>query len=272
MEPELLLVDDDPSALGVLHGILRPAGLRCSQCSDAHGALERIMANEDILVVLCDLYMPGLDGVQFTQRLSALQLGRPAPRVLLVTARPSLESAIAALRGGACDFLIKPLEEEQLLAAVDKALVQARRELLLHRSRSQDGADVLETTASRRVKYAALEAIEQLRRLRGRYDVHQLDDVAWELLLELLRTERGAHRLSVSGLTLSIPGVSATTSLRRISELTARGYVNRIPDTRDGRREFVALTGKAHELLSDYLENVDRCLTDIQGEAPPPAG
>jgi DNA-binding HxlR family transcriptional regulator len=88
------------------------------------------------------------------------------------------------------------------------------------------------------------------------------------LLLELLRTEQGEHKLSVSALTISIPGVSATTSLRRIGELTARGYVDRVPDARDGRRDFVALTLKAHELLKDYLADVDRYLTDIHSSGP----
>ena len=75
-------------------------------------------------------------------------------------------------------------------------------------------------------------------------------------------------KLSVSALTISIPGVSATTSLRRIGELTARGYVDRVPDARDGRRDFVALTLKAHELLKDYLADVDRYLSDIHSSGP----
>ncbi|MFK4979977.1 winged helix DNA-binding protein, partial [Klebsiella pneumoniae] len=76
------------------------------------------------------------------------------------------------------------------------------------------------------------------------------------------------HKLSVSALTISIPGVSATTSLRRIGELTARGYVDRVPDETDGRRDFVALTLKAQELLKDYLADVDRYLTDMMADRP----
>jgi DNA-binding HxlR family transcriptional regulator len=113
-------------------------------------------------------------------------------------------------------------------------------------------------------RISVLDAIEGLRKLRRHYDDHKLDDVAWDLLLEMLRAEQKQMRLSVSALTISIPGVSSTTSLRRVSELTARGYIERVPDARDGRRDFVRLTPKARELLVDYLAHADSCLVDIQ--------
>src|ERR1700760_1203476 len=109
MDHELLLVDDDPTALRVLQATLGEAGFRCSGCTDPQAALIRVAESADIFVVLCDLYMPGMSGLEFTQALGNLQLPRPTPRVLLLTARPSMESAIEALRGGACDFLIKPV-------------------------------------------------------------------------------------------------------------------------------------------------------------------
>jgi len=84
----------------------------------------------------------------------------------------------------------------------------------------------------------------------------------------LLRAEQSNQRLSVSALTISIPGVSATTSLRRIGELATGGYVDRTPDARDGRRDFVTLTAKARSLLTDYLANVDSCLNDLHSNDP----
>jgi len=114
---------------------------------------------------------------------------------------------------------------------------------------------------------AVLDAIEQLSRLRGRYCEHKLDDVAWELLLELLRASAHDLKLSVSALTISVPGVSATTSLRRIGELQARGFIERTPDAKDRRRDFVALTPAARSLLTDYLARVDSCLADIHRDS-----
>jgi DNA-binding MarR family transcriptional regulator len=122
---------------------------------------------------------------------------------------------------------------------------------------------------ARKTIVSVLDAIEQLSRLRSRYDEHKLDDVGWELLLELLRAEKSEQRLSVSALTISIPGVCATTSLRRIGELHGRGYVERTPDAKDRRRDFVALTSMARTLLCDYLARVDSCLADIRREGRP---
>jgi DNA-binding response OmpR family regulator len=275
MKEVILLLDDDLTTLTVLERSLGGAGFNCISSSDPKQALTIVGTRSEIAVVVTDLYMPHMSGLQFAKALSETPLGRPTPRILLLTAQPSLESAIGALRGGACDFLVKPVSTAELVAAVTKALERARQDRLIHRGRAPDIAhegiqNDIESTGRRKVP--VLDTIEKLRSLRSRYDEHKLDDVAWELLLELLRTEQGEHKLSVSALTISIPGVSATTSLRRIGELTARGYVDRVPDARDGRRDFVSLTLKAHDLLKDYLADVDRYLTDIHsGPAIPSA-
>jgi len=276
MKEAILLLDDDLTTLTVLERALTGAGFNCRSSSDPKQALLVVAANDAISVVVTDLYMPHMSGLQFVEALSELPLGRPTPRALLLTAQPSLESAIGALRKGACDFLVKPVSTPDLVAAVNRALDRARQDRLIHRGRAPEVAQHALPGiegAARKSKVPVLDTIEKLRRLRARYDEHKLDDVAWELLLELLRTEQGEHKLSVSALTISIPGVSATTSLRRIGELTARGYVDRVPDARDGRRDFVALTLKAHELLKDYLADVDRYLSDIHSSGPAaPAG
>lgn len=271
MKEVILLLDDDLTALTVLERALGSSGFNCCCSSDPEQALSVVAANDDIAVVVTDLYMPHMSGLQFVEALSETPLGRPTPRALLLTAQPSLESAIGALRRGACDFLVKPVSTPELVTAVTRALERARQDQLIHRGRVPEVApDTLSGTVEatgRRAKVPVLDAIEKLRRLRSRYDEHKLDDVAWELLLELLRTEQGEQKLSVSALTISIPGVSATTSLRRIGELATRGFIDRVPDARDGRRDFVALTLKGRDLLREYLTDVDRYLTDIHSDA-----
>lgn len=112
-------------------------------------------------------------------------------------------------------------------------------------------------------RMAILDTIEHLRKLRSHYEHHDLDDVAWDLLLELLRAERMHQKRSVSGLAISISGVSATTSLRRMHELAARNYIERIPDPGDARRDFVTLTPKSHALLFDYLAQANAYLSEL---------
>jgi DNA-binding response OmpR family regulator len=306
MTEEVLLLDDDLTTLTFLDGVLTGAGFKCSSCGDPQQALETITAREEIAVVVSDLYMPHMSGLEFADALAALSLNRPPPRVLLLTARPSLESAVGALRSGALDFLVKPIRPAEIIETVSRALERARqdrrsylthvpdvvqlirhaeeltgelrklaepaRSLAFGARQNEPSRETFQNTAplpsGQRTKVSVLDTIEQLRRVRIRYNSHKLDEVAWELLLELLRAEQSNQRLSVSALTISIPGVSATTSLRRIGELATGGYVDRTPDARDGRRDFVTLTTKARSLLTDYLANVDSCLNDLHSNDP----
>ena len=279
---EVLLLDDDPAMLVFLEDILAPAGYTCHAQTDPQAALSQVAASKQIGLVLSDVYMPGLTGLQFINRLHGLRLNRPAPPVLLLTAQPSVESAIDALRLGAEDFLLKPVRPGDLIAAVAHALSRSRADRDASRSRSpqidqlvrqaeelagrlrnladaQDAEPVAPAPMARPAEaepvalLTVLDTLEQLRRLRDLYAHHSLDEVDWDLLLELLRAERLQQRMSVSDLTLVISGASTTTSLRRINQLVARGYVVRIPDANDARRDFVALTSKSNELLTDYL-------------------
>jgi DNA-binding response OmpR family regulator len=254
-----------------------------------------VAAREEIAVVVSDLYMPHMSGLEFAEALGALALKRPAPRVLFLTARPSLETAVGALRSGAYDFLVKPVRPAEIIETVSRALERARQDRRAYMATAPDVVQLIRQAeeltgelrrlaepagrtarqnelpreappplpSGQRTKVSVLDTIEQLRRVRNRYNDHKLDEVAWELLLELLRAEQSNQRLSVSALTISIPGVSATTSLRRIGELATGGYVDRTPDARDGRRDFVTLTPKARSLLTDYLANVGSCLADL---------
>src|SRR6266436_4069457 len=138
MKEVILLLDDDLTTLTVLERALGGAGFNCCSSSDPKQALSIVAAKEEIAVVVTDLYMPHMNGLQFAQALSETPLGRPTPRVLLLTAQPSMESAIGALRGGACDFLVKPVSTAELVAAVTKALDRGRHRD--HRTKESAGA------------------------------------------------------------------------------------------------------------------------------------
>lgn len=246
--------------------------------------MSQIASRQEIGLVLSDVYMPGLTGLQFINRLHGLRLGRPAPPVLLLTAQPSVESAIDALRLGAEDFLLKPVRPTELIEAVENALSRSRGDRAVGTARSPQIDQLVrqaEELAGRLRNLAdagneqpvnipvpsppprqveepiallpVLDTIEQLRRLRNIYAQHSLDDLDWDLLLELLRAERLHQRMSVSALTIVTSEVSTTTSLRRVNQLVARGYIIRIPDESDARRDFVSLTSKSNDLLTDYL-------------------
>ncbi|HEY6643934.1 response regulator, partial [Povalibacter sp.] len=287
MHEEVLLLDDDAATLNILEAVLGGAGYRCHTACGAEQAMSMVIANEAISVVLSDIYMPGITGFQFVDQVNALVLDRPAPRVLLLTAQPSIQTAVDALRLGVCDFLTKPVRPPELLSAVRRAISRAKQDQRDHAALSPEMARLIEqsqelTERLRRLAASGeptapatrqpptqtnpgresnasstgsvIEAIEMLRQLRSKYAEHKLDDVAWDLLLDLARAERLHQRLSVSGLMISNSNVSSTTLLRRVNDLTTRGYMARVPDPNDARRDFVSLTAKAHEVVTDYLE------------------
>lgn len=293
---EVLIVDDDATVLTILSETLTNAGYRCHTANNAKDALARAVTNEGVSVVLSDIYMPGMTGLQFIDRLTAQPLSRPCPRLLLLTAQPSLQTVVDALRLGVCDFLTKPVRTAELLSAVKRAMTRAdadRRgfdspitsvERLIREAQgltehlrqlamtAQTAVGPVECVAGNRAcgrpsegrDGVVLETLEILRQQRARYASHKLDDVAWDLLLELARAERQGQRISVSGLMISGSSVSPTTLLRRINDLADREYVSRVPDPNDARRDFVALTPKARDLVSDFLEKVNRHLSDLR--------
>lgn len=304
MSEVILLLDDDPAALAFLNTVLSEAGFTCVELSEPAQALVQVGTRQDIAVVVSDIRMPRLNGLQFVQQINSLNLAWPAPAVLLLTGHPTVELAVGAFRLGACDFLTKPIRPRELISVVNRTLQRVRAQRSAPVDRPADvQALIIQAEevvgALRRINLPAeaahsppqavpapppppgtmtieahwpkgrigvLNAIDGLRKLRRNYDSHKLDDVAWDLLLEMLRAHQTQQRLSVSALTISVANVSSTTSLRRLSELTARGYIERIPDASDGRRDFVRLTGKALELLSDYLEHANSCLVDLQSD------
>jgi two-component system response regulator GlrR len=116
--PTVLLVDDDPSILGVLEMRLKTEGyvVRCAASGEAAMAATE---GQSFDVVVTDLRMDGMDGMELLKRLHARDAGLP---VIILTAHGDVGSAVQAMRLGAFDFLEKPYEGVQLLRRVRAAL------------------------------------------------------------------------------------------------------------------------------------------------------
>ncbi|MGO9113985.1 MAG: sigma-54-dependent transcriptional regulator [Thermoguttaceae bacterium] len=122
MKPRILIVDDERSMCELLETDLRLRDFATCCSTSASEALE-VSSREDFEVVLTDLKMPGMDGLEFCSRLVA---NRPDMPVIVMTAFGNLESAIAAIRAGAYDFVTKPIEME-LLAVILRRAVERRQ-------------------------------------------------------------------------------------------------------------------------------------------------
>lgn len=117
----LLVVDDDPGTLTVLGGILEArGGYDTLRASSGKEALE-ILRRENLHLVLTDLVMPSIDGLDLTTKIKEID---PNLGVIIVTAYASIETAVQAMRAGASDYITKPVIPEELLLKVQRVLDQ----------------------------------------------------------------------------------------------------------------------------------------------------
>jgi two-component system response regulator TctD len=108
----LLLVEDDPSMRNTLERALSRRGMRVESCADGRDALARWRAQPPDVVVL-DLSLPGLDGLQVLEQARRSQLATP---VLILTARGTVGDRVIGLNSGADDYLPKPFDLDELEA------------------------------------------------------------------------------------------------------------------------------------------------------------
>ncbi len=113
----ILVVDDDTELLRALEKTLRSAGYVVRTAGNGEEALKRL-AEAPAQLVLTDLLMPGMDGIQLLREVKSVV---PGAEVLLMTAHATIERAVEAMRLGAHDFVEKPFVRDRLLLAVGRA-------------------------------------------------------------------------------------------------------------------------------------------------------
>ncbi len=117
MKGRVLIVDDDPSLAEMLGIILRSEGMEVSHCADGAGALEAFR-NHRPDVVLLDLMLPGVDGVEVCRRIRA----ESVVPIVMLTARTDTTDVVAGLESGADDYVTKPFNPQELVARVHARL------------------------------------------------------------------------------------------------------------------------------------------------------
>jgi two-component system, NtrC family, response regulator HydG len=123
MPANILIVEDDPSHLEILRRHLERCGFRVEAAESAEQGLSRF-SRFDPDLVLSDLRMPGMTGFDLLRKLKA---DAPDVAVVLMTAFDDMQTAIDAMKDGAFDYLVKPLELDRLEAIIASALEQRRR-------------------------------------------------------------------------------------------------------------------------------------------------
>lgn len=123
-ERRVLVVDDEANMRRVLEIMLSRRGFRTLSAADGREALEQL-ADTPVDLVVSDLRMPGINGIELLRQLR--EAGNEVP-LIMITAQGSIESAVEAMRLGACDYLLRPFDIETLDLAIRR--VFAQREML----------------------------------------------------------------------------------------------------------------------------------------------
>ncbi|HNP41787.1 MAG TPA: response regulator, partial [Nitrospira sp.] len=120
MKAKVLIVDDDQDIVTMLQDRLDAGGYKTLTAGDGQRGLE-LIEQESPNLVLLDLYLPRLKGMDVLKRMAQNKQCEEIP-VIVMTAAGTIPDAVEAMRHGAYDFLTKPLEKDHLLIVIQKAL------------------------------------------------------------------------------------------------------------------------------------------------------
>ncbi|MCX6299379.1 MAG: sigma-54 dependent transcriptional regulator [Bacteroidetes bacterium] len=115
---EILIIDDEKSIRNVLKDILGNEGFVVSEAADGEEGLEKF-TNQNFDLILCDIKMPKLDGIEF---LSAAMLLKPETPIIMISGHGNIETAVDAVKKGAYDYIAKPPDLNRLLITIRNAL------------------------------------------------------------------------------------------------------------------------------------------------------
>src|SRR5438045_3598298 len=185
----ILVVDDEEAIREIVSSMLQNAGYAATQAASGKQALEILGSGEEFQLMLSDLMMAEMDGIALLDRVQDCYPDMPA---IMVTAVHDISVALAAIRNGAYDYLLKPFEREQLLAMVRRAL--EHRKLRLENRSYQSN---LESLVAART--------EQLRQTMD--DLERSYDITLEALgdaLDLKDAETEGHSKRVTAFTIAM--------------------------------------------------------------------
>ena len=123
MRERVLLVDDEKGFLDAMAKRLDKRGLIVSTAVGGAEALAVLAADDLVEVVVLDVKMPGMDGIQTLDRIKAEY---PLVEVVMLTGHATVETAIEGMRKGAFDYLMKPCEVEVLMDKIEQAASRRR--------------------------------------------------------------------------------------------------------------------------------------------------
>ena len=196
MPTRILVVDDEAPVREVVCSMLASAGYQCQQARSGKEALAILDSGEQFELMLSDLMMAEMDG---NSLLECTKERYPDMPVVMVTAMHDVSVALAAIRNGAYDYLLKPFERQQLLATARRAL--ENRRLKLENRAYQTNLESLVADRTRQLREAMQQVQQAMSELEKSYDI-TLEALGNALDLKDAETE--GHSKRVTAFTIAI--------------------------------------------------------------------
>ena len=149
--PNILIIDDERSIRNVLKDILANEGFTVEEATDGEEGLQKFQSG-NFDVILCDIKMPRIDGIEFLQKVMAT--GTEVP-VIMISGHGNIETAVDAVKKGAFDYIAKPPDLNRLLITIRNALdktVLVKETKILKRKVSRVQEMIGESEAIRKIK------------------------------------------------------------------------------------------------------------------------
>ena len=121
--PIVFIVDDDAGVRDAIQGLLKSEGWRSAAFESPEAFLRSKIGDEPCCLVL-DVRLPGVNGLEFQKQLADAGIEIP---IIFITAHGDIPMSVRAMKAGAVEFLVKPFQNDELLAAVRQALERDRK-------------------------------------------------------------------------------------------------------------------------------------------------
>jgi RNA polymerase sigma factor (sigma-70 family) len=126
LDPEVLIIDDDPSLRAALERLLHTIGFKTRAFSSAKEFLCADFRPEGVGCLVLDVKMPGMSGIDLQEELLKRELAFP---IVFITGHGTIPMSVRAMKYGAVDFLEKPFDDQDLLQAISRAIEKGRQSI-----------------------------------------------------------------------------------------------------------------------------------------------
>lgn len=237
--PEVLIVDDDTAVLEELAEGLAALGHPVLSATSANEALTLVDRHPELKVVVTDIQMPHINGIELLQKFAYRRKQRPLTAIV-ITGNASFDRAVAALRLHAIDFLQKPVMPEEVAHAIERALaLSAEMSAVAGTPHVPKHPEYLQALIAARADRDSI------------FNSGLFSDPAWDMMLDLALAEASDRAISVTSLCLA-SRAPTTTALRRIDDLQEAKLIERTPDQKDRRRIMVQLTEGGRARMQEF--------------------